>query len=187
MSDFLDRSRKHHLLRKTSLRSGEPNHERLATQSANLVDDSSRFWLNVLDNGSNPRARHCPREGERARAFKAVSSGMLSPLAIIFGLFVVFTAAQVWSDNDRASAAVGHEASALRTALVFAASFPGEPEAQLHDLIRTYAHETATVEWPMMARRTAPLNMTPRPLQEALQLVLSLPATNSGQKLRPAG
>jgi nitrogen fixation/metabolism regulation signal transduction histidine kinase len=33
-------------------------------------------------------------KGERARAFKAISTGMLSPLAIIFGLFVVFTAAQ---------------------------------------------------------------------------------------------
>jgi hypothetical protein len=119
----------------------------------------------------------------RAKSFKAVSPGMLPPLGIIFGLFVAFTAAQVWSDNDRASAAVSHEASALRTALVLAASYPGEPEAQLHDLIRTYAHETATVEWPMMARRTAPLNMTPRPIQEALQLVLSLPATNPGQQV----
>src|SRR5438477_11673593 len=118
--------------------------------------------------------------GERARSFKAVSPGMLPPLGIIFGLFVAFTAAQVWSDNDRASAAVSHEASTLRTALVLAAAFPGEPEAKLHDLIRTYAHETATLEWPMMARRTAPLNVTPRPLQEALHLVLSLPATNTG-------
>src|SRR4029077_8192747 len=116
-----------------------------------------------------------------AKPFKAVSPGMLSPLGVIFGLFVAFTAGQVWSDNDRASAAVIHEASSLRTALVLAASFPGEPEAELHDLIRTYAHETATVEWPMMARRTASLNITPRPIQEALQLVLSLPATNPGQ------
>jgi hypothetical protein len=35
-------------------------------------------------------------KGERAHAFKAVSPGLLSPLAIIFGLFVAFTAAQVW-------------------------------------------------------------------------------------------
>ena len=48
--------------------------------------------------------------GERVRAFKAVSPGMLSPLGVIFGLFVVFTAAQVWSDNDHASAAVNCEA-----------------------------------------------------------------------------
>src|SRR5437868_15238315 len=97
----------------------------------------------------------------RGRSFKAVSPGLLPPLGIIFGLFVAFTAAQVWSDNDRASAAVSHEASTLRTALVLAAAFPGEPEAKLHDLIRTYAHETATLEWPMVARRTAPLNVTP--------------------------
>jgi hypothetical protein len=36
--------------------------------------------------------------GERARSFKAVSPGMLPPLGIIFGLFVAFTAAQVWSE-----------------------------------------------------------------------------------------
>ena len=44
--------------------------------------------------------------GERARAFKAISPGMLPPLGIIFGLFVAFTAAQVWTDNERANAAV---------------------------------------------------------------------------------
>src|SRR5215467_15492973 len=118
----------------------------------------------------------------RAKSFKSVSPGMLPPLGIIFGLFVAFTAAQVWSDNDRASSAVSHEASTLRTAFVFAASFPSEPEAKLRDLIKTYVHETATVEWPMMAHRTASFNVTPRPIQEALQLVLSPTAVNSGQQ-----
>jgi hypothetical protein len=33
--------------------------------------------------------------GDRARAFKAISPGMLSPLGITFGLLVVFMAAQV--------------------------------------------------------------------------------------------
>ena len=33
---------------------------------------------------------------DRARAFKALSPGMLPPLGIIFGLLVGFTAAQVW-------------------------------------------------------------------------------------------
>src|SRR5262245_65501248 len=40
--------------------------------------------------------------GERARSFKAISPGLLPPLGIIFGLFVVFTAAQVWTDNEKA-------------------------------------------------------------------------------------
>ena len=71
----------------------------------------------------------------------------------------------------------------MRTALVLMAAFPGEPEAKLHDLIKAYAHEVATVEWPMMAHQAAPLNVTPRPLQEALQLVLSLSTTNTGQQV----
>src|SRR5437763_8398939 len=85
--------------------------------------------------------------GHRARSFKAVSPGMLPPLGIIFGLFVAFTAAQVWSDNDRAAAAVSREASALRSVEILATSFPGQPEAQLRALIRRYIEEAATQEW----------------------------------------
>jgi uncharacterized protein DUF4239 len=117
-----------------------------------------------------------------AKSFKAVSVGMLPSLGIIFGLFVAFTAAQVWSDNDRATAAISREASALRSVLVFAASFPGEPESRLHGLVRAYVQQTATVEWPMMAHQNAALNTTPRPLADALQLVLSLSASSSGQQ-----
>src|SRR5271166_3784230 len=76
--------------------------------------------------------------GERARSFKAVSPGMLPPLGIIFGLFVGFTAAQVWSDADRANAAVDREASALRSVVILAAAFPGEPETRLRSLISSY-------------------------------------------------
>src|SRR4249919_668724 len=69
--------------------------------------------------------------GERARAFKAISPGMLPPLGIIFGLFVAFTAAQVWTDNERANAAVDREASALRAVVVLAAAFSGDTEAHM--------------------------------------------------------
>ncbi|MGY4483515.1 hypothetical protein ACVWWR_002706 [Bradyrhizobium sp. LM3.2] len=37
--------------------------------------------------------------GERAKSLKAISPGMLPVLGIIFGLFVAFTAAQVWGDS----------------------------------------------------------------------------------------
>ena len=66
--------------------------------------------------------------GERARAFKAVSPGMLSPLGILFGLYIAFTAAQVWGDIERANAAVNREASALSSIVILAGGFPGEPE-----------------------------------------------------------
>ena len=49
--------------------------------------------------------------GERARSFKAISPGLLPPLGIIFGLFVVFTAAQVWTDNEKAKAEIDREAA----------------------------------------------------------------------------
>jgi hypothetical protein len=117
-----------------------------------------------------------------AKSFKAISVGMLPSLGIIFGLFVAFTAAQVWSDNDRATASISREASALRSVLVFAASFPGEPENRLHGLVRDYVQQSANVEWPMMAHQSATLNTTPRALAEALQLVLSLSAGSSGQQ-----
>jgi hypothetical protein len=120
--------------------------------------------------------------GKLAKSFKLISAGMRSPLGVVFGLFVAFTAAQVWSDNDRATASVSREASALRSIQVFSASFPGEPGTRLQSLVRDYVQQTVTVEWPMMAHQTATFHTTPRPLAEALQLVLSQPTTLSGQQ-----
>ena len=119
--------------------------------------------------------------GERARAFKAISPGMLPPLGIIFGLLVAFIAAQVWGDLDRAHAAVNREASALRAIVLLAASFPGEPETQLRALVHRQIEDAVTQEWPAMARRRATLTMTPAPLTEALQMSLALTPRGDGQ------
>ena len=121
--------------------------------------------------------------GERARSFKIVSPGMLPPLGIIFGLFVAFTAAQVWNDIDRANTAVNREASALRAVVILAISFPGEPQARLSNLIGRYIEETATREWPMMGEHTATLTPIPRLLVEALQLTLALTPDSEGQRV----
>jgi len=99
--------------------------------------------------------------GERAKSFKTISPGMLPVLGIIFGLFVAFTAAQVWSDSDRASSAVSREASALRSVVVLAGNLGGETETRLRGLVRAYIEEAASVEWPMMARQT-PRSKPPR-------------------------
>ena len=42
---------------------------------------------------------------DRARAFKALSPGMLPPLGVIFGLLVGFVAVEVWGDFDHAKSA----------------------------------------------------------------------------------
>ena len=119
--------------------------------------------------------------GERLRAFKGVSAGLLPPLGIIFGLFVAFIASQVWNDGDRARTAVNTEANALSTVVYLAASFPGEAELRLRELTRRDIQDTVANEWPMMALHTASLTITPVPLAQALQLTLSLAPENDGQ------
>ena len=107
---------------------------------------------------------------------------MLPPLGVLFALFIAFTASQVWTDNDRASAGVDREASALRSVVILAAAFPGESETRLRSLIRSYVGDAVAQEWPMMARRTATLQVIPYSLAEALQLTLALTPSSHGQE-----
>ena len=119
--------------------------------------------------------------GDRARAFKAISPGILPPLSVIFALLIAFLASQVWTEAERASTAVNREASALRAVILVAAAFPGEPEARLRHLIHDYIQDTVTQEWPAMARHDATLAIAPAKLAEALQLTLSLRPQGEGQ------
>jgi hypothetical protein len=107
---------------------------------------------------------------------------LLSPLGIIFGLFMVFTAAEVWKDNEKARAEIDREASALRNAAILATSFPREFQVQLRELIRRYIADVAAQEWPMMAQGTANLRAIPGVLAEALQATLALNPSHEGQK-----
>jgi hypothetical protein len=118
---------------------------------------------------------------DRARAFKGVSPGLLSPLGIMFGLLVAFVAAQVWGDLDRATAAVNHEASALRAVVLLAKAFPGEPEKQLRGFVSQHIREARDVEWPAMAQHRATLTMMSAPLAAALEAAVMLPASGTGQ------
>ena len=120
--------------------------------------------------------------GERARSFKAISPGLLSPLGIIFALFIAFTAAQVWTDNEKARGEIDREASALRSATILAPSFPREFQVQLRELIRRYIADVAAQEWPVMAHGTANLRAIPGVLAEALQATLALNPNGEGQK-----
>jgi hypothetical protein len=119
--------------------------------------------------------------GERLRTFKAISPGMLPPLAVVLALLVGFLAAQVWSDMDRAATTVNREASALRAAVLLSDEFPGGADAQLRDLVRQHVHTAVTEEWPAMSRRGATLTLVPVALAKALKLALSLDPHTPGQ------
>jgi Protein of unknown function (DUF4239) len=120
--------------------------------------------------------------GERARSFKAISPGLLPPLGIVFGLFVAFTASQVWTDTEKAKAEIDREASALRSVVILATTFPKEAEEQLRGLIRRYIADAATQEWSTMAHGTATLKAIPGVLAEAMQTTLALMPSSEGQK-----
>lgn len=120
--------------------------------------------------------------GERGRAFKAVSPGMLPPMGLVFGLVIGFMAAGVWGDADDARTAVDREASALRSVvLVTAEAFPGVPSKQMDALVRRHIEEAAAREWPAMARQDATLTAVSAPLAAALALAVGLDARTPGQ------
>lgn len=121
--------------------------------------------------------------GDRAKAFKAISPGMLPPLSVVFALLVGFLAAQVWSDADRAAAAVNHEASALRATVLLADEFPAESRDRLRQLVRQHIKSATSEEWPAMARRDATITIVPAALADALMLSLSLEPHSAGQQI----
>ena len=119
--------------------------------------------------------------GERARAFKAVSPGLLPPLGIMFGLLVAFIAAQIWADIDRANSAVNHEASALRAVVLLSRPFPADAQARIRTAIDRHIQDVQDVEWPAMAHQRATLAMISPALAQALEVTLALPTTGEGQ------
>jgi hypothetical protein len=119
---------------------------------------------------------------DRARAFKAVSPGMLSPLGILFALLVGFIAVEVWGDFDKAKVAVASEASALRAVVLLAGTFPEEQKTRIHALIDRHIEEAVNKEWPAMARQRATLSLLPTALIEALHDTLALKPTDDSQR-----
>ncbi|SAK51620.1 hypothetical protein AWB77_01325 [Caballeronia fortuita] len=121
-------------------------------------------------------------KGARRLSFTALSPGLLSPIGVIFGLLIAFTAAQVWNDTERANAAVDAEAGALRSVVVLSAMFAPDAQAHLRKLVRDYIEYTVGTEWPMMAQGAVTLKISPPTLNEALQFALALPASTTGQQ-----
>ena len=124
---------------------------------------------------------------DRARAFKALSPGMLPPLGILFALLVGFIAVEVWNNYDKAKVAVVSEASALRAVVLLAGTFPEEQKTRIYALIDRHIEDAINKEWPAMAQQRATLStLRANALIEALQAVLTLkPADDSQRTAQP--
>jgi hypothetical protein len=121
--------------------------------------------------------------GERAKAFKAVSPGILPPLSVVFALLVGFLAAQVWNDGQAANQAVNREASALRAIVMLAATFPSDSDQRLRDLVSGHIHYVVNNDWPAMASGKAHLKLVPPAIAETLKVSLALNPQTPGQTI----
>ena len=119
---------------------------------------------------------------DRARAFKALSPGLLSPLGILFALLVGFIAVEVWNNYDKAKAAVATEASALRAVVVLAGTFPEEQKTHIYALIDRHIEEAVNEGWPAMAHHRATLSKLPTALIETLYYTLSVEPADARQR-----
>ncbi len=119
---------------------------------------------------------------DRARAFKALSPGLLSPLGILFALLVGFIAVEVWGNFDKAKGAVTTEASALRAVVLLAGAFPDEQRTRIYALVNRHIDESVNKEWPKMTQRRATLATLPTALIEALHVTLGLKPADDSQR-----
>jgi len=119
---------------------------------------------------------------EWARAFKAVSPGMLPPLGILFALLVGFIAVEVWNNFDKAKAAVTTEASALRAVVLLAGTFPPEQKSRIQALIDRHIEVAVNQEWPEMQRQRATLSPLPSALIGALHDALAMKPGNDSER-----
>src|SRR5262245_50740603 len=112
---------------------------------------------------------------------RLVDPGILSPLGVVFGLLIVFTAAQVWGDLERANSAVAEEASALRNIVLLANALSEHDKSRLRELIERHLDVSETEEWPAMATGQAAI-ATPTALREALREALAFQTIDDTQK-----
>ena len=120
---------------------------------------------------------------ERAKAFKAVTPGVLSPLGILFALLVGFIAVEVWTNFDKAKAAVATEASALRDVVLLAKIFPDEQRTRIDALINRHVEESVNKEWPEMAHHRVTISTLPTALIEELHDTLVLKPADDSQRI----
>ncbi|HMK21891.1 MAG TPA: DUF4239 domain-containing protein [Terriglobales bacterium] len=119
---------------------------------------------------------------EWARAFKAVSPGLLPVLGVLFALLIGFIAVEVWNTFDRAKTAVATEASALRAVVLIARNFPEEQKTRIDALINRHIEVAIHQEWPEMAHQQATLSPLPTHLLEALHYAFTLTPADDGQR-----
>ena len=114
---------------------------------------------------------------------RSISPVTLTPLVMIFGLFVGFLAADVWPTFNRARSAVDQEAMALREAVLLAEALPPEARANLRAAVRAHITYAVKEEWPAMSLGGDILRRLPHELMRGTMDLLAMTPTQPGQRL----
>ena len=113
----------------------------------------------------------------------SLTPGLLSPLGTILGILIVFLAARVWANLDRAHEYVIHEIGALREAALIVKSLPPNVEARVHADLKAHVQFLISEEWPAMGDRRADLKLRATHLEAAMNTLLAYPPEAENQKL----
>ena len=112
-----------------------------------------------------------------------LTPALLSPLGTILDILIVFLAARVWANLDRAHEYVSHEISALREAGLLVKSLPPGVEEQVHVALKGHVDFLLSEELPAMADRRADLKLRATNLEAAMKALLAFSPDATNQKL----
>jgi Protein of unknown function (DUF4239) len=113
----------------------------------------------------------------------SLTPALLSPLGTILGILIVFLAARVWANLDRAHEYVIHEVSALREAGLIVKSLPPGVEEQVHADLKEHVQFILSEEWPAMGDRRVDLKLRATHLEAAMNALLAFSPDETNQKL----
>ena len=122
----------------------------------------------------------CAHRCGHGATLRGISPVTLTPLVMMFGLFVGFLAADVWPSFERARAAVGQEAMALREAVLLADALPPDARANLRAAVRAHITYAVKEEWPAMSTGAETLRRLPRELMRGTTDLLAKPISVKG-------
>jgi Protein of unknown function (DUF4239) len=113
----------------------------------------------------------------------SLTPALLSPLGTVLGILIVFLAARVWANVDRAHEYVSHEISSLREAALIVNSLPPGVEEQVRAALKAHVEFVISEEWPAMGDRRADLKLRATHLEAAMKALLAFSPEAENQKL----
>ena len=119
---------------------------------------------------------------------QTISPSLLSPLGTLTGILIVFIAARVWANLDRAKQYMNHEINDLRQAALLVDALPPDVATNIRAAIKAHVEFIVTTEWPAMGEgREDEVQWKPTPLEDAQKALLSFSSAKSNKSLAQSG